>query len=158
MSEVSEYIAISIAAGRVEKARAKMRDRLLQQVELEGGRIIEDDEGVLFEIEDCPACEGGKVGAEGTIEVPAPFGLEARERTTYEVDIRGMPDEVLLWALRNRVYKVSLATNVFDVYSEDPSPESLYNMGVIGSQAHMRRVVTPTLNVLDAQKLKEELR
>lgn len=155
VSDVSTYIAISIAAGRVEKAREKMRDKLLQQVELEGGRIVEDDEGVVSEWVQCPACVVGDVGE---IEVPSPFGLEARERTTYEVDIKGLPDEVLLWALRNRVYKVSLATNVFDVYSEDPSPESLYMMGIIGSQAHMRRVVTPTLNVLDPVKLKEELR
>lgn len=160
MSEVSQFIAISIAEGRIKKAREKLRDRLLQQAELSPERrIVEDDEGVETDILTCPACDAldhhdGRGG--GYIEVPSPFGLEARERTSYEVNIKGMPDDVLLWAIKNHVYKLSLNTKSFDVYSEDPSPESLYMMGIIGSQTHMRREIVPTLNVLNAAKLKEE--
>lgn len=161
MSEISEYIAISIAEGRIKAARAKLRDRLMQQVELEGGRIVEDDEGVLGDEIECPVCyheaEDRRTPV-GYVNVPAPFGLEARERTSYEVNIKGMPDDVLLWAIKNHVYNLSLNTKSFDVYSEDPTPESLYMMGIIGSPAHMRREPVATLNVLNAAKLKEELR
>jgi hypothetical protein len=156
LSDITAYIAITIADSRIEKARKKLREKLLQQVQLEGGHIVEDDEGVLGEWVQCPACVlTGDANTVGEIEVRAPFGLEERQRATYEVDIKAMQDDVLLWAIKHGLYKVTLDTKVFDVFAEDPSPESLYHMGIVGSPAHLKRDYTSTLNVISADKLKE---
>ena len=155
--EIPQYIAISIAESRLKKAKDALRPRLLQQAQLEGGRIIDDGDGVVADIVPCPACdrlESSRIGT-GNISVPYPAGLEAGEMAQPSiVKVAEIPDDVLVWAVRHGVLKVSVENKAFEVYSNDATPESAHNMGVVGR--NLVASTTNVLRVLSVDKIKKE--
>ena len=155
--DIARYVAVTIAASKVEEARKKLRPKLLQAAQLEGGRIVDYGDGVVADYVECPACtiHTPEEDSSSYIEVTYPVGLEATERQeTRKVRLELLPDDVLLWAVKHGVLKVSLDNKVFDVYSNDPDAQSAYNCGVVyGSLAEPQ--TTPVLNVIPAAKLKE---
>lgn len=155
MSEISTYIAISIAEGRLKKAKDKLRDKLLQEAQLsDDGKLIDDADGVVADEVDCPVCVMER--NTGTIEVPAPFGLEAATMAQPSViDLAKLkPDDVILWGIQHGVLKLSVDNKLFEAFSNDATPESAYMMGVIGSSLRAR--TTDVLRVLSPDKLKGE--
>ena len=156
MSEnIARYIAVTIAASRVEEARKKLRPKLLQAAQLEGGRIVDYGDGLESSFEQCPACEPLFDSGGGVIEVTYPVGLKATERQeTRKVRLELLPDDVLLWAIKHGVLQVSIDNKMFDSFANVADASSAYNCGVIyGSLAEPQ--MTPVLNVIPAAKLKE---
>lgn len=157
MSEISEYIAISIAEGRLKKAKDALRPKLLQEAQLsDDGRLIDDADGVVSDFVDCPACDDTKNASPGYIEVPAPFGLEAATMAQPSViDLAKLkPDDVILWGIQHGVLKLSVDNKLFEAFSNDATPESAYMMGVIGQSLRAR--TTDVLRVISSDKLRGE--
>lgn len=154
--ELAEYIAITIAESRVRKAREKLRDKLLQQCQLEDdGRLVDMADGVSAAYIECPACMISVVDYAGHIEVSAPFGLEAGEMAQPPlVHLTKITDDVILWGVAHGVFKLSVDTKMFDSYAQQQGPEAAYMMGQIGGALTAR--TAPTLRVISPEKLKEE--
>lgn len=162
MSDITTYIALSIAEGRIKKAKDALRPRMLQAAQLsDDGKLIEDEEGVSSELEDCPVCAASPLFIEGEfhagfVEVPAPFGLEAArmaQPSTVNLGKLLPQKDILLWAIEHGVFKLSVNNKAFVAFSEDATPESAYNMSVIDSCLTPQE--TDVLRVIQPSKVKE---
>ena len=154
MSDLSEFIAATIAENRAKHAREKLRDKILQEAQLAGGRLIDDADGVVAEYEDCPVCCGTETV--GAIEIRAPFGVEASLMAKPRV-VRWaqLEPDVLMWGIQTGVLKLGLDNKKYDVFAEDASPESAHNIGAI-TQALAPKDETDVLKVIPSEKLKAE--
>lgn len=155
MSAVTEWIALSIAESRVKKRRDALRPSLLQQTQLAGGRIIEDDEGVSGEWVQCPACVlSGDAKTVGEIDVPAPFGIEAGEMALApEVDMAALDSDAMLWALANGVLKLQVDSQALRVFDQSTDERARYFLPLVSKAIKPR--TTDTLRVIPPQKVKE---
>lgn len=162
MSELTEYLAATIAETRAKKAREALRPKLLQRAQLEGGRLIEDDEGVLGESVPCPACDDAPLSntpfdsriKDGSIHVPAPFGVEAGEMAlSPEIDMVKLEPDAMLWALANGVFKLQLDSAALKVFDQSTDERARYVLPLVS------KAITPrtadTLKVIRPDKVKE---
>ena len=162
MSELTEYLAATIAETRAKKAREALRPKLLQRAQLEGGRLIEDDEGVLGESVPCPACDDAPLSntpfdsriKDGSIHVPAPFGVEAGEMALApEIDMAKLEPDAMLWALANGVFKLQLDSAALKVFDQSTDERARYFLPLVS------KAITPrtadTLKVMKPEKVKE---
>ncbi|MCC6156104.1 MAG: hypothetical protein IT367_20230 [Candidatus Hydrogenedentes bacterium] len=153
MSDITEFIAITIAEARIRKAREALRPRLLQRAQLEGGRLVEDNEGVMEELVDCPVCSGTDVNL-GAIPVPAPFGLEAGEMALApDVDIAALDSDAMLWALANGVLKLQVDSAALRVFDQSTDERARYFLPLVSKAIKPR--TTDTLKVMSPSKVKE---
>ena len=157
MSDLSAYIAASIAENRAKHAREKLRDKVLQEAQLAGGRLIDDADGVVAEEVSCPACFRGEPDdMPGVIEIQAPFGVEAALMAKPRVLRWAQLDPaVLQWGLSTGVLKLGLDNKRYDIYAEDATAESAHNTRLI-TEALAPNDETDVLRVLDTHKLKGE--
>jgi hypothetical protein len=156
VSAITEWIALSIAEARVKKARDALRPKLLQQAQLEGGRLIEDDEGVVSQCVECPVCapEFDASGEEGSIHVPAPFGVEAGEMALApEIDMGKLDPDAMLWALANGVFKLQLDSKALKVFDQSTDERARYFLPLVSKAIKPR--ATDVLRVLSPAKVKE---
>ena len=153
MSELTEYLAATIAEARAKKAREALRPKLLQQAQLEGGRLIKDDEGVTAELQACPACaENG--ASTGMVLVEGPFGVEAGEMALApEIDMAKLEPDAMLWALANGVFKLQLDSAALKVFDQSTDERARYFLPLVS------KAITPrtadTLKVIRPDKVKE---
>jgi hypothetical protein len=158
---LAEYVALVIAKGRIEKA--KKRDKPLQTVQLEGGELIDDADGLASVRVPCPACAPDKpvaafralrahlgpqaldaglqlldtfFEASSTIEVPAPYGLRAGETSYSWVDTSELDDTTLVWAIRKSVLKVDLNSEVLKGVQNSTEREYLEYLPRVGRAVH----------------------
>ena len=163
MSEITQYIAASIAAARAEQVRQRLRPKLLQACQLEeSGRLIEDDEGVLGESVPCPACDDAPLSntpfdsriKDGSIHVPAPFGLEAGEMALApEIDMAKLEPDAMLWALANGVFKLQLDSAALKVFDQSTDEGARYFLPLVSKAIKPR--TTDTLRTMRPDKVKE---
>jgi hypothetical protein len=155
VSAITEWIALSIAEARVKKRRDEMRPRLLQDTQLAGGRLIEDDEGVVEDYVECPACSmlSGGLGP-GEIHVSAPFGIEAGEMALApEIDMGKLDPDAMLWALANGVLKLALDGKALRVFDQSTDERARYFLPLVSKAIKPRS--TGTLKVIPPAKVKE---
>ena len=156
MSELTEYLAATIAEARAKKVREALRPKLLQRAQLEGGRLIEDDEGVMEDLVVCPACyfDGQFSRDFGTIEVPAPFGVEAGEMALApEIDMAKLEPDAMLWALANGVFKLQLDSAALKVFDQSTDERARYFLPLVSKAIKPR--TADVLRVLRPEKVKE---
>ena len=155
MSAITEWIALSIAEARVKKRRDALRARLLHDTQLAGGRLIEDDEGVIEDFVACPVCDtGGPDAVLGEIPIPAPFGIEAGEMALApEIDMGKLDPDAMLWALANGVLKLALDGKALKVFDQSTDERARYFLPLV-SQAIKPRS-TDTLKLIPPAKVKE---
>lgn len=162
MSELTEYLAATIAETRAKKAREALRPKLLQQAQLEGGRLIEDDEGVLGESVPCPACDDAPLSntpfdsrtKDGVIHVSGPFGVEAGEMALApEIDMAKLEPDAMLWALANGVFKLQLDNAALKVFDQSTDERARYFLPLVSKAIKPR--TTDTLKVIRPDKVKE---
>ena len=150
MSELTEYLAATIAETRAKKAREALRPKLLQQAQLEGGRLIEDVEGVALEYVPCAAC----FDTPGDIAVPSPFGVEAGEMALApEIDMVKLDSDAMLWALANGVFKLQLDSAALKVFDQSTDERARYFLPLVSKAIKPR--TTDTLKVIRPDKVKE---
>lgn len=154
---LAEYIATSIATSRIEKV--KKRDLLLQTVQLEGGTLVDDADGLASVRVPCPACAPDKPQAifdalrrslapehhalldafweaVSTIEIPAPYGLRTTETSYTWVDTSELDDATLAWAVRKSVLKVDLNSEVLKGLQNSTEREYLEYLPRVGKAIH----------------------
>lgn len=155
MSELTEYLAATIAEARAKKVREALRPKLLQQAQLDGVRLIEDDEGVLAEEVSCPACfRGEPEDVPGAIHVAAPFGVEAGEMALApEIDMAKLEPDAMLWALANGVLKLQLDSSALKVFDQSTDERARYFLPLVSKAIKLR--TTDTLKVMKPEKVKE---
>jgi hypothetical protein len=157
--DLPTYIAATIAESRVKKVREALRDKLLQRAQLEDGRLVDMADGVISNLVECPACATldpnfGEFGA-GSIEVLAPFGVEAGEMAQpSSIKVEALKDDVILWAVRSGIFKVTVNNSRFDALAAFEDEETRYMMSAIGSSLKAR--TTDVLRVINPEKLRGE--
>lgn len=158
---LAEYIGVTIGLSRLEKA--KRRDKLLQLVQLEGGELVDEADGLAAVRVACPACAPDKpvaafralrahlepqasavalslldvfYEATSTIEVSAPFGLRATESSFSWVDSSELDDDLLLWGVRAGVLKLEVSTEVLKGLSESTERDHTEHLPRIARAVH----------------------
>ena len=155
MSELTEYLAATIAETRAKKAREALRPKLLQRAQLSDGRLIEDDEGVVAEEVSCPACfRGDPEDVPGAIHISGPFGVEAGEMAlSPEIDMVKLEPDAMLWALANGVFKLQLDSAALKVFDQSTDERARYFLPLVSKAIKPR--TTDTLKVIRPDKVKE---
>lgn len=159
--EIREFIAAGIAENRAKKLRDGSKAEMLQRVQLEGGKLVEDEEGVKSVRVICPACGpdrpsqasieaaiqaipglvtrggvGALMEALGTIEVEVPYGLTEGRNGRSWVDLSALDDETLLWAIRSGFLKVEPNSEAIRSQADTTLPEMLAMLPKLGVAIH----------------------
>lgn len=154
-----EFIAAGIAEKRAAAVRDGLKAEMLQRVQLEGGKLVEDEEGVRSVRVVCPACgpdrppqeiidrailsedrdgalRAALVASLGTIEVEVPYGLTEGRNGRAWLDLTAIDDETLLWAIRGGFVKVEPNTAALRAQADTTLPEMLVMLPKLGAAIH----------------------
>lgn len=154
-----EFIAAGIAENRAKKVRDGSKAEMLQRVQLEGGKLVEDEEGVKSVRVLCPACgpdrpsqatldamlnasdpdgalRAAVIASLGTIAVEVPYGLTEGRNGRSWVDLSALDDETLLWGIRSGFLKVEPNTEAIRAQADTTLPEMLAMLPKLGAAIH----------------------
>lgn len=154
-----EFIAAGIAEKRAAAVRDGLKAEMLQRVQLEGGKLVEDEEGVKSVRVLCPACSPDRpsqatleamlnasdpdgalraavVASLGTIAVEVPYGLTEGRNGRAWLDLTAIDDETLLWAIRGGFVKVEPNTAALRAQADTTLPEMLVMLPKLGAAIH----------------------
>lgn len=159
--EIRDFVAAGIAEDRAKKARDGAKAAMLQMVQLDGGSIVEDEEGVKSIRVLCPACGpdrpseaaieaaleaipglgtrggvGALMDALGTIEVEVPYGLTEGTNGRPWVDLTAVDDETLVWAVRNGYLNVTPNSEAIRAQADTTVAELLVMLPKLGVAIH----------------------